>query len=161
MGVAPRANNIYLIKWATTWTCFKDGIWFEYARQPSSNRWTLTTVWRAIWTSNWKFKFSHVCIPIYFNWGSTSIQHSILFFLNNNITSCPNLRTSTLQPMKHQKFSWNDDVFYSYISVMKLASTCKYPLKTNVDDIELKYPQRQGLYENLKFIEMHPKTTMG
>lgn len=44
---------------------------------------------------------------------------------------------------------------------MKLVSTRKYPLKINIDDIELKYPQHQGPYKNSKFIDMHPKTTMG
>jgi len=41
--------------------------------------------------------------------------------------------------------------------IIKLAPTCKWPIKTKIDDSDLKYPQHQGWYENLKFIGMHPE----
>ena len=38
---------------------------------------------------------------------------------------------------------------------MKLASICKWPIKTNFDNSELKSSRHGGLFENSKFIRMH------
>lgn len=71
-------------------------------------------------------------------------------------TSCPTLNILTLQPLDLFTFCWGDDFLSSHGFIMKLASTRKCMIYTYVDENGLKCPRHQWLYENPKFIGMHP-----
>jgi hypothetical protein len=63
-------------------------------------------------------------------------------------SSYPNLITSALWPLDLLKFCWNDDIFLPTPSLRKWASAGKWPIKTKVDDSELKCPQHMGGMKN-------------
>lgn len=63
--------------------------------------------------SEFKDSYTHICtLNMYISsilYIRHAIQFFILFFQNNNINSCPNLGTSTLQLIKSSQIYWNKD----------------------------------------------------
>ena len=99
---------------------------------------------RGIWTLYLKTPI--LCMCAYFNQGFTSIPSS-KSRSNKIFTSCPYFITSTLQPLDLLSFV-GMMIFLLPRFIIKLLFTCKWLIKTNVDDSKLKCPRNQGWSEN-------------
>jgi hypothetical protein len=146
-------------------TSSKDGIEVQHERHPSpTSYWTLTTSSRrGIWTPNLAIQIlacifypsNFVCVCMFVSKGH--IHHVIQIS-----TSYPNFTNPTFTTAKSSQILLKWWYFCFHTFNMELATTCKQPINTNVDDSGLKCPQHQGWYEISKLkIGMHPGAIEG
>ena len=134
-----------------SYACSKNGIQVQYVRDPSSGQWTLTTSRRGIWTSNLKIQILtcvfQFCTSICFDRGSTSIPWSK--FRKARFHYLPQLGNFKFVDCWILKFVRTMRFLFPHF-IIKLAPTWKWPIKTKIDDFDLKYPQRQGMVWKLQ-----------
>ena len=99
-----------------------------------------------LWTPNLETQilagmFS-IFVYVYMFQSKSDIHHVIQVYLLI-CTSCSQLDKVKFVTIGSSQFSWNDDIFCFRVLIMKLASTCKWHIKTNANNSEHKCPQLQ------------------
>ena len=137
---------------------FKSNMWDTHHQVNK----TLTPSKRGIWIACLKIKFFTCAFSNFFTYvhifikGLHPSHHPYYKSIRFSLT--PNFATIGSSVFLILLERW---YFCSRTFIMKLASTCKWLIKTNVDNSELKCPSHQGSYEKSKFIGMHPGQEKG